>query len=91
MELYWFYIEGPPMESSQSKSPPVIGTHNGTFHCDEVFACYMLKLLPEYQNATIVRTRDPKLLSECDILVDVGGIYDPTIHRYDHHQRLEYC
>ena len=26
-----------------------IGTHNGTFHCDEVMACYMLKLLPEYK------------------------------------------
>ena len=26
-----------------------IGTHNGTFHCDEVMACYLLKLLPEYK------------------------------------------
>ena len=32
-----------------------IGTHNGTFHCDEVLACYMLKLLPEYKDAEIVR------------------------------------
>ena len=78
------------MQFSPSKSPPVIGTHNGTFHCDEVLACYMLKLLPEYQNANIVRTRDPKLLTECDILVDVGGSYNPLTHHYDHHQRLDY-
>ncbi len=65
-----------------------IGTHSGTFHCDEVLACYMLRLLPEYQGARVVRTRDPKLLQECDIVVDVGGEYDPSNHRYDHHQRL---
>ena len=97
------------------------GTHNGRFHCDEVLACYMLKLLPEYRDAEIVRTRDPKvgrscpchciaccmllscsvlcsvcpwyaspscqLLETCDVVVDVGGIYDPSVHRYDHHQR----
>lgn len=32
-----------------------IGTHSGLFHCDEVLACYMLKTLPEYKNAAIVR------------------------------------
>lgn len=26
-----------------------IGTHNGTFHCDEVLACYLLRQLPEYK------------------------------------------
>uniref|UniRef100_A0A3Q4GDW8 MYG1 exonuclease n=1 Tax=Neolamprologus brichardi TaxID=32507 RepID=A0A3Q4GDW8_NEOBR len=25
-----------------------IGTHNGTFHCDEVLACFFLRQLPEY-------------------------------------------
>ena len=28
-----------------------IGTHGGLFHCDEVLACYMLKVLPEYKDA----------------------------------------
>jgi len=32
-----------------------IGTHNGTFHCDEVLACFMLKQLPQYKDAEIVR------------------------------------
>jgi len=64
-----------------------IGTHNGAFHCDEVLACAMLKQLPEYKEAEIVRTRDQALLDECDIVVDVGGIFDPKTHRYDHHQK----
>jgi uncharacterized UPF0160 family protein len=32
-----------------------IGTHNGQFHCDEVLATYMLKQLPKYKDASIVR------------------------------------
>jgi len=63
-----------------------IGTHNGTFHLDEILACAMLKKLPEYEDAEIIRTRDPKILDECDIVVDVGGVFDPKTHRYDHHQ-----
>lgn len=64
-----------------------IGTHNGVFHCDEILACYMLKRVPLYQNAEIVRTRDQQTLDTCNIVVDVGGVYDPVHHRYDHHQR----
>ncbi|XP_068172503.1 MYG1 exonuclease [Antennarius striatus] len=64
-----------------------IGTHNGTFHCDEVLACFFLRQLPEYKDAEIIRTRDPAELAECDIVVDVGGEFDPKRHRYDHHQR----
>uniref|UniRef100_A0A1I8AVZ0 UPF0160 protein MYG1, mitochondrial n=1 Tax=Steinernema glaseri TaxID=37863 RepID=A0A1I8AVZ0_9BILA len=66
---------------------PAIGTHNGKFHCDEVFACYMLKRLPEFHNHIILRTRDPNLLADCKLVVDVGGIYDHSALRYDHHQR----
>ncbi|KAI9298533.1 metal-dependent protein hydrolase [Neoconidiobolus thromboides FSU 785] len=64
-----------------------IGTHNGTFHCDEALAVYMLKQLPEYKQAEVVRSRDPKVLEQCDVVVDVGGVYDASTHRYDHHQR----
>lgn len=69
------------------KAKVIIGTHSGVFHCDEVLACFMLKQLPHYKDAEIIRTRDPNVLSTCDIVVDVGGVYDPTKHRYDHHQR----
>uniref|UniRef100_A0A286Y507 MYG1 exonuclease n=1 Tax=Cavia porcellus TaxID=10141 RepID=A0A286Y507_CAVPO len=79
----------PPQKKPRSNlmAPPRIGTHNGTFHCDEALACALLRLLPEYQDAEIVRTRDPEKLASCDIVVDVGGEYDPQRHRYDHHQR----
>ncbi|KTG35833.1 hypothetical protein cypCar_00047083 [Cyprinus carpio] len=64
-----------------------IGTHNGTFHCDEVLACFLLRQLPEYKDAEILRSRDASLLKQCDVVVDVGGEYDPSQQRYDHHQR----
>lgn len=64
-----------------------IGTHDGAFHCDEILAIVMLKKLPEYRNAEIVRTRDPKKLEGCDIVVDVGYVYDHTTKHYDHHQK----
>lgn len=64
-----------------------IGTHNGTFHCDEVLACCMLRLLPQYEKSEIIRTRDKNILDTCDVVVDVGGVYEPSSHRYDHHQR----
>ena len=35
----------------------------------------------------LIRTRDPAKLDESDIVLDVGGVYDPSKHRYDHHQR----
>ncbi|KAL2914796.1 hypothetical protein HK105_205727 [Polyrhizophydium stewartii] len=57
------------------------------FHADESLAVYMLRLLPEYSDAKVVRTRDPEVIKTADVVVDVGGIYDPASHRYDHHQR----
>ncbi|XP_044299266.1 MYG1 exonuclease [Varanus komodoensis] len=75
------------MPGPKRPRPARIGTHGGTFHCDEALACFLLRLLPCYQDAEIIRTRDPQLLSSCDVVVDVGGEYDPQKHRYDHHQR----
>lgn len=66
---------------------PRIATHNGVFHCDEVFACYMLKSLPEFKHFDIVRTRDPAVIAGSDVVLDVGGVYDHSKLRYDHHQR----
>ncbi|TNN82205.1 UPF0160 protein MYG1, mitochondrial [Liparis tanakae] len=77
----------PKRVCTENMSAIKIGTHNGTFHCDEVLACFFLRQLPEYKDAEIIRTRDPTKLAECDIVVDVGGEFDPKKHRYDHHQR----
>ncbi|KAL1302155.1 hypothetical protein AAFC00_002588 [Neodothiora populina] len=68
-------------------SGPLIGTHSGHFHADEALAVYFLRLLPEYKNSELVRTRDPERLAPCHTVVDVGGVYDDATKRYDHHQR----
>ena len=73
--------------SSNGTKVTVIGTHNGHFHADEALAVYLLRLLPQFQHSTLIRTRDPELLKTCDIVVDVGGVHDHGIFRYDHHQR----
>ena len=80
-----------------------IGTHNGTFHCDEALAVFLLRqtnafrdagkaiLYPRnsysYHTSALKRTRDPAVLDTCDIVVDVGGVYDEATLRFDHHQR----
>lgn len=33
------------------------------------------------------RSRDPAVLSDCDVIIDVGGVYEPVNGRFDHHQR----
>lgn len=63
-----------------------IGTHNGPFHTDEVFAVAFLFVLFSGIDITIVRSRDPKVLEDCDIVVDVGGEHERHRCRYDHHQ-----
>ncbi|KAK3633640.1 hypothetical protein LTR56_015706 [Elasticomyces elasticus] len=72
---------------SNDSSAPIIGTHNGHFHADEALAVFLLRLLPEYRNASLIRTRDPETLNTCTIVVDVGGVHDDSAKRYDHHQR----
>ncbi|RLN94031.1 hypothetical protein BBJ28_00025587 [Nothophytophthora sp. Chile5] len=64
-----------------------IGTHNGTFHCDEALAVSMLKLLPKFATHDVLRTRDEEKLAQCEAVVDVGGSYDADALRFDHHQR----
>ncbi|KAI7867967.1 metal-dependent protein hydrolase [Spinellus fusiger] len=65
----------------------LIGTHSGHFHCDEALAVWMLRQTDAFKDASLVRTRDPAKLAEADVVVDVGGVYDPSQHKYDHHQR----
>ncbi|KAL4069593.1 metal-dependent protein hydrolase [Scleroderma yunnanense] len=64
-----------------------IGTHNGTFHCDEALAVFLLRHIPTYRDAALKRSRDPAVLDTCDIVVDVGAVYDVQKNRFDHHQR----
>ena len=114
-----------PLLSPPSLTLQKICTHNGTFHCDEALACFMLHQTKEFKDAgipfisssssillplspsptlrflalppssppssvpycalsllmlqlEIVRTRDPSVINEQAIVVDVGGVYDPS-------------
>lgn len=64
-----------------------ICTHSGSFHADEALAVYMLRVLPEFKDAKVVRSRDPAKWEESDIVVDVSGKYDVEKRLFDHHQR----
>ena len=70
-----------------SVAVPVIGTHDGSFHCDEAMACGLLKHTEDFAAAEVIRTRDPKELAQCNVVVDVGGVYDAKTLRFDHHQK----
>jgi len=54
------------------------GTHDGSFHADEVNGWVLLKEL--WPDAVLVRTRDKFILETCDIVFDVGG------GKFDHHK-----
>lgn len=49
------YSRDAALGTMAGKSAVRIGTHDGTFHCDEALACALLKLLPQYKDASIVR------------------------------------
>lgn len=62
-----------------------IATHSGSFHADDVFSIAALKNI--FPHVNLVRTRNLELIGEADIVVDVGGEYNETTDRFDHHQR----
>eukprot|EP00401_Gymnodinium_catenatum_P065747 CAMPEP_0117547450 /NCGR_PEP_ID=MMETSP0784-20121206/47131_1 /TAXON_ID=39447 /ORGANISM="" /LENGTH=353 /DNA_ID=CAMNT_0005344357 /DNA_START=65 /DNA_END=1126 /DNA_ORIENTATION=+ len=68
-------------------SGKTIGTHSGAFQADEALGCWLLRQTSAFAGAAVVRSRDPAVLEPCDIVIDVGGIYDHAKLRYDHHQR----
>ncbi len=66
--------------------PRSLGVHDGTFHADEVSAAALLLLFNLIDKDKIIRTRDGEKLKNCEYVCDVGGIYDPALKRFDHHQ-----
>ena len=88
-----------------------IVTHDGPFHADEVTAVALLHIFQPFHlhgEPCVVRTRNILTLvgedgpifiinddGDADVVVDVGGIYNPDQWKLDHHQfkkdeRLEY-
>jgi uncharacterized UPF0160 family protein len=64
-----------------------LATHSGAFHADEVLATTMLKFSTEFKDSWIVRSRNYEIHKKADLVCDVGGIFDPATHRYDHHMK----
>src|SRR4051794_11557038 len=64
----------------------LVATHSGPFHCDDVFACALLRSFVDPE-LSVIRTRDLARIAEADVVIDVGGEYDPARRRFDHHQR----
>ena len=73
------------MTQANAVSEITIATHNGNFHADDVFSVAALKNV--FPSFNLIRTRDLELMAKADIVLDVGGIYDPEAGRFDHHQR----
>lgn len=66
--------------------PRSFGTHDGSFHADEVTACSLLLFCKRIDRTLVHRTRNPAILARCEYVCDVGGLYDPAKRRFDHHQ-----
>ncbi|MPY21714.1 MYG1 family protein [Shewanella psychropiezotolerans] len=62
-----------------------IVTHDGNFHADDVFSIAALKCV--FPTFNLVRTRNADIIAKADVVLDVGGEYDPDAGRFDHHQR----
>ena len=62
-----------------------IVTHDGNFHADDVFSIAAIKHI--FPSFTLIRSRDLDVIAQADIVIDVGGEYDPAAGRFDHHQR----
>ena len=65
----------------------IIAVHDGKFHMDELLAITLLKINPKYSKYSVIRTRELKELEKCEIVCDVGGIYNEQQLRFDHHQK----
>ncbi len=74
-----------PFLSTLFTKKSILVTHNSRFHADDIFATATLSLLLGGA-IKVVRTRDVNKITQGDYVYDVGGIYNPSINRFDHHQ-----
>lgn len=66
--------------------PTTVATHSGPFHADDVLAWALIRTFFDAE-ADLIRTRDQALIDTADVVIDVGGLYDPPSFRFDHHQQ----
>jgi len=62
-----------------------VAVHDGDFHTDDVFSVAILSLYLN-KKLKIFRTRDQKILSKMDYVLDVGREYNLKERKFDHHQ-----
>lgn len=63
----------------------VVVTHSGAFHADEVLGTVLIRYIPGFTKHVILRSRNREIWNLGDIVIDVGGVFDPNTLRYDHH------
>ena len=63
-------------------------THDGVFHCDDIFSAATLQIYLDKKGEIyeMTRTRDEQIIKNGDFVFDVGGIHDEKNNRFDHHQ-----
>ena len=54
---------------------------------DEALGCYLLRKTKNFYDADVLRSRNPDVLKDADVVLDVGAEYAPERHRFDHHQK----
>ena len=70
-----------------SKEKITIVTHSGKFHTDDIFAVATLLLVfKDKYDITVIRSRDSEVIKTGNYVVDVGGVYDFSYRKFDHHQ-----
>lgn len=62
-----------------------VATHDGSFHADDVFAVAALRMV--HPGLEVVRSRDPGVIGDADLRVDIGLRDDSASGDFDHHQR----
>ncbi len=67
------------------KNKKIVAVHDGNFHPDDVFSVAVLSILYDGK-IKVVRTRDEKVYSRADFVVDYGFEYNPSKGWFDHHQ-----
>ena len=66
----------------------IVGTHASNFHLDDVTASLLLQYTTAFARHQLIRSLDvAELERACDLVFDIGGVYDHAALRYDHHQR----
>ncbi len=65
-----------------------VAVHSGSFHADDVFAAAVLLKIFEGKpvEVRLIRSRAPGITASADFVIDVGGVYDEKMNRFDHHQ-----